>query len=116
MVIVKRRVKAVRVVRVKRVEPTMCYGYQIKSLVCLAETLRLKDIRPEQLERWMLDFQFAWDAIWNAEQEIIQKNVNDFILKDTVHLDYDWYEERKEKHKNEPIKRDSQIPKERETK
>lgn len=111
----KRRVKAVRVVRIKRVEPTMCYGYPIKSLVCLAEALRLKDIQPEQLEAWMLDLEFAFDAVWKAKQEIIQKNVNDFILKDTVHLDYDWYEEWKEKHKNEPIIRDFYIQKERET-
>lgn len=110
----KRRVNAVRVVRVKRVEPTMCYGYPVKSLVCLAEALRLKDIQPEQLEAWMLDFEFAFDAVWKAKQEIIQKSVNHFVIREIPQLNYDWYESWKEKHKNEPIMRDSHLPKERE--
>lgn len=98
----KRRVKAVRVVRIKRVEPTMCYGYPVRSLVCLAEALRLKGIQPEQLEAWMLDLEFAIDTAWKSKQEVIQKNVNEFIFKDTVHLNYDWIEEWEGKHKNEP--------------
>jgi hypothetical protein len=94
----------------------MCYGYPVKSLVCLAEALRLKDIQPEQLEAWMLDLEFAVDTAWKSKQEVIQKSVNEFFFKDNVYHDYDWYEEWKEKHKNEPIIRDFYIQKERETK
>lgn len=107
----KRRVKAVRLVRIKRVETTMCYGYPVKSLACLAEALRLKGIQPEQLEVWMLDLDFAIDVAWKSKQEIIQNSINDFVIRDVPQLNYDWYEEWKEKHKNEPIIRDFYIQK-----
>ena len=94
----KRKVKAVRLVRIKRVEPEFCYGYPIKSLVCLAEVLRLKGIRYEQLEEFMLNLDFVWDAVWKAKWEIIKKAENDIVMREIP--DMSWVQDWNDRHKS----------------
>lgn len=52
----------------KKVDITL-FGYHLKDLVILTEELRLKGIRPDELERHTLDLKFAYESVMKALEE-----------------------------------------------
>jgi len=52
----------------KKVDITL-FGYHLKDLVILTEELRLKGIRPDELEKHTLDLKFAYESVMKALEE-----------------------------------------------
>lgn len=83
----KRRVKAVRLVRVKEVPVTKCYGYDIDALVCLAEALRLNGVTANDLNTFKLNLEFAVDAAFNAKYELYKNAAEDYVMRMSTNFD-----------------------------
>ena len=79
--------KAVRLVRVKAVPVTKCYGYDIDALVCLAEALRLKGVTANDLDTFKLNLECAVDVAFKAKYELYKNAAEEYAIRMSMNFD-----------------------------